>query len=141
MSGKSASPTVRALDELKRIHESEIEKLSSDEFYAAVNGIENISKSLEKQCVDKIVAAIKELDLPFRPEHTSLCNIRQYNGKLLISLVFDEAKNKETLALSKKRDEVLERRRNATADLEAWYIKSLYDIAGRSNVTEFKIKR
>lgn len=126
---------------MKRIHESEIEKLSSDEYHAAVNGIEKISKSLEKQCVDKIVAAIKELGLSFRPEHTSLCNIRQYNGKLLISLVFDEAKNKETLALSKKRDKILERRRNATADLEAWYIKSLYDIAGRSNVTEFKIKR
>jgi len=138
---KSTSPTVRALDELKVFHKNEIDNLDSVECKRLQEKLNTIRIKTEKESTEAVVRAIEALHIPYKLEHKSLCNIRKWDGHLSFELKFSAAGNKDAAMLSQQQSKIIERRRNAEADLQQWYIKSLYDIAGRSNVTEFKVKR
>ena len=138
---KSASPTVRALDELKALHENVIEHLDSENYTRLSSDIDNIKRGSDKSAVEMVVRCIENLDIPYKLEHKTLCNIRRYDGNLEFKIVFDAYKEPKADVINKEIGKIIQRRRNAKADLEAWYIKSLYDIAGGSNFTEFRVKR
>jgi len=136
---RSKSPTVRALDELKHIHELECGHIMQEVYASNEAAINSVNSNVERNAVEQVVRAINSLDIPYTLEHTTVCNVRNYNGTLRFELKFNGAKSKECRNAFHANTEILSRRREALNRLEQWYLKSLYDVAGRGELEEFKV--
>jgi hypothetical protein len=137
---KSASPTVRALDELKAYHDSEISKIGREDIEKNDSCILTIKRESEKEAVEKIVKALQQLDIPYTLEHTTLCNVRQYSGELRFILSFDTQKDKRTAIFEENTLHIKNKREKERCRLNDWYISSLYRITMRDEIPRFELE-
>ena len=136
---KSKSPTVRALDELKAIHIIECGNIRNEEYAANEGLIKGAKSETERNTVEQIVGAINSLDIPYRLEHTTVRNVRNYSGSLRFDLIFDANKSKECRKSHHVNTQILAQREDARKKLDEWYLSNLYNIAGRETISEFKV--
>jgi len=134
-------PSVRALEELEQQYKRLIDDLYNGDCADARSKISASRESSDKDAVQKVIAAVESLGIPYRFKHKSLCNIRDnYNNhQLTFALEFD-AKSSKTLSKSQA---VLDGARllqnKRLKRLETWKTKSLYLIANRKEIEIFEV--
>lgn len=136
---KSLIPSVRALDTIKAIHKTECLLLSAGEYEINKSKIIELKKKGMSEVVKKITNAINSLELPYNIHTKDVCNIVQYDGSLRIELVYDATKQPEAKQFKEANLKIESKRAQALKKLDQWYEKSLYKIASRMPIEEFKI--
>jgi benzoyl-CoA reductase/2-hydroxyglutaryl-CoA dehydratase subunit BcrC/BadD/HgdB len=139
MTIKSASPTVRALDELKNRHMTEIARMRNEEYSRNESEISKIRKSHVRDTITKANAALRSLDVPFALVEKDACNISQYDHSLRFDMVFDPSKDKAASKLATVNRSILAARKKSNEQLDKWYTNGLYQIASRLPIPRFLI--